>query len=531
MPSIFEEKLKYLKLQDVRIQDSGSILEKFLARVFGKGGAKYSKRSPFGMVMTALFDIKNLLFLHLERAINENNARVATSPESLRALASLNSYEALRPIPARGSVTCKVDPSITDSAGVSTLYVKNGAHIKTKVGGLDFFADFEEDLMQINVPLHHKFKLNITQGVRKNQIYVMDGAPLEIIQLGDTDGTIANGDLEVRIDGSLYKEFGLLRDMGPSDKGYITRNGKDGGVRIIFGNGANGKAVRRGATASIGYVICNGSDGNIPDGADLVFATGVSDRENKDDDAKDYIGIKTDHAFISGYDGDGMDVMRMNIGKQSSSNVIANKDQLKSYLRRYPSYFVARVGAEPGENSITALLMPNINKKTHKNYFGLSAMDFIIPEGELALVQKTIEAEKQYAITSFVKFLTYKIECFAIMALIKFNTLPDDTKTFKVLANSLISNILIKEYHDAPEQISRTSISAGMSVKFPFIESLDIIFKGDDSYIDNLGDIDTIKSDPMAIPIIQSGTYDGAVFEEPVKYMVEVGDNEWAEMD
>lgn len=75
--------------------------------------------------------------------------------------------------------------------------------------------------------------------------YRVQQAPLTFVRAATPRGTAST--LEVRVDDVLWKEVATTASAGPTDRVYETRDEPDGGISVVFGDGARGARPSTGA--------------------------------------------------------------------------------------------------------------------------------------------------------------------------------------------------------------------------------------------------------------------------------------------
>ncbi len=81
-------------------------------------------------------------------------------------------------------------------------------------------------------------------GSAMNQSFAIPVAPLTHIGAANPKGVAAA--LTIRVDGLLWTQVPSLRDAGPQDRVYQLRYGENGTVRVVFGDGVNGRRLPTG---------------------------------------------------------------------------------------------------------------------------------------------------------------------------------------------------------------------------------------------------------------------------------------------
>lgn len=529
----YADDLQYLETDSVTSDKLTSGIEGMLTSLYKSLAKKFTNRSPQKIILNAIKELQNLNFYWIAESVNEKNILTAENVESVQGIAAAHNFQRNRGLSATGRVTLKILSSLVNDSGFSNLTLSNGA-LLTHTNGLQYFVNLRNESYSIDYSNGATISLNVIQGVKSTATYTGDGNDLQITTIS-SQLPIATG--SIRVISSKVGELtqkGLFRDLTQGDNGYLVRNGFDGDVNIHFSNGLVGYKPDLGEIITIEFIECDGEAGNILQGTDLEFINGVT-INGSEYDINSHISLTSDNDFITGYDGDDIEITRLNVGNQSTSNIIATPDHVKSYLRLYPSYSVSDVWREPTTSVINALLTPNINNLTSGNsYFNIPRDSFIVSENDKLLIKTAIFNDQRNQVISNIDFKSYTLANFGMMVFIKLENNLDISENLRNHIIELVSEVLVSSWGENVRQIHKSDIITVLQDSIEEINSIDIKFlaeSGNEKYIDEIGDIDTRSTDinnpTYVIPIIQAIEYDGVQLSTPVKVFVEdfINDN------
>lgn len=546
----YKDRLKYLKTDDDTISKVDSSISKMVSEMYRGAREKFSITSPFGNILTAFKEFKNLDFFYIDRAINENNIKTAESSESVRGLVANSGFNALRSISAKGSVRMNINPLVVDEIESGRVFLRRGATFKSEDSGLIYYADLPDDNFQIQLNSSNETIFGVVEGIVRTLQFYGTGEQFDTKIITTLNNDIENDRIKVVVDGTEWTKYDLLRDMGENDTGYLIINDFDNGVKIHFGDGYNGVIPPENSSIIISFVETNGSVGNIPMNSKFILVSGVTLPDGVNIDINDFATITAEHDFISGYDGDDIDKMRLNNGLQSHSYVLSNEDHIRSYLRRYPRYNTVRVWSNIDAGDLNALIVPNLSYKTSGvfTYFDLPLNEFIISDSEIDNIKQSIINDKKYSLQSTIDISKYDVLTYGILVYANFKngTLPYKHTVYNEV-NSIIEKSLMEQFANEGQTIRKSIIIEKLMSNVQSLESVNIQFVSGEhgsQYIDStIGDIDTrevqsstlnsftTNNSTIYLPIIRSGSYgaNNTVFSTPIKILYEERTNVWVE--
>lgn len=285
----FTDRFKFLSESANTVDSLRSQIVKYLAQSLPT--RILSKANIFNLTLDVVQDISNLSMLEIENSLQENNILTAQYESSVRGIAGLSGHKAVRVVSSRGSVEVRFLPGI--QAITPFIMLGKDTTLKCANNSLSYMFNQNDDYLSVPTDVN-SFTLDIIEGVRKEQEFVVDfDEELYTINLDDSN-PIEHYSVEVYVNGKLFTKADSLYSMNSNTEGYIERNGFGNQVDIVFGDGTYGKKLKAGDVVTVSYIISNGEAGNlleISDNLDMVFNSGVLDSSGEEIDISDYVEI------------------------------------------------------------------------------------------------------------------------------------------------------------------------------------------------------------------------------------------------
>jgi hypothetical protein len=541
----YADNLKYLNTDMVTASKLKLGIENMLVTIYGAMGKVFSNRSPYKIILNALRELQSLNFFAISEAVNEHNILLAENEESIRGIASAHGFQAHRGKASAGTVNIKILSGLVAESGATSITIDNNAIITSDKNSLPYLVQLRKPQYVVDFSRGADIDIEVIQGTLQTATYVGDGENLQITSIS-SQSIISEGSIKVMSSsGVTLNQKGLFRDLQANDDAYLVRTGFHGDININFGNSGVGYKPKLGEVITIEYVECDGQLGNLSTGLNFTVTSGFNISDS-DANITEFTQIITKTDFINGYNGDSADIIKLNVGSQSTSNVVATPDQVKSYLRAYPQYSVSEIWRQPGTAVINALLCPNLKQlTTNTDYFSLTPTSFTISDTDKLLIKQAIFNDKQQVLVSNIDFKTYTIANFSALVFIKLkqNSLINNNLRQEIISN--ISDVLVSSWGENTRQIHKSDIITMLQDSITEINSIDITFISDSTgvdYIDEIGDIDTreiAKTNSSSIltadesnfnyvvPVLSPIIYDGTQFTHAIKILVEESANDF----
>lgn len=402
-----------LNFVEITYQNIKFEIEKFLKIEHNKAGILFSPASPYGQILTVLENLHQLSFLYLKNAINQfdlSNPN-ALNERIIRNAAIFAGHNPGRGISATGTLklTLKTNIDLDKEIPGGRVTFFNRTSLKNKTNSLEYAINIGTDKVTHKISPNFQFFLPLIQGRWSRSIFTGTGEMLQTFQVALTgQKDIENFNVEVLVNGDYWSIKKHIYEMLPDEQACVVRTGFNGGIDIVFGNSGFGAIPPIGSIIEIGYVITDGSFGNIfrRTSNDWTFITDAIDGFGNSLDATKVfnIDIYTDINF--GADKESIQFTK-NILPISSNNFVLGLPQQYAYEIKKLGVF-SHVNAYEKYGTIFIVATPNIKlfKNQNADYFGIDIRAFSLDDYEKSKIDAylrtggNIQLTKKYKIDS-----------------------------------------------------------------------------------------------------------------------------------
>lgn len=416
-------------------------IEKFLKIEHNKAGILFSPASPYGQILTVLENLHQLSFLYLKNAINQFDL---SNPNALNERIIRNAAIAAGHNPGRGisatgtlKLTLKTNIDLEKEIPGGRVTFFNRTSLKNKTNSLEYAINIGTDKVTHKISPNFQFFLPLIQGKWSKSTFTGTGEMLQTFQVALTgQKDIENFNIEVLVNGDYWSIKKHIYEMLPDEQACVVRTGFNGGIDIVFGNSGFGAIPPIGSVIEIGYVITDGSFGNIfrRTSNDWTFITDAIDGFGNSLDATKVfnIDIYTDINF--GADKESIQFTK-NILPISSNNFVLGLPQQYAYEIKKLGVF-SHVNAYEKYGTIFIVATPNIKlfKNQNADYFGIDIRAFSLDDYEKSKVDAylrtggNIQLTRKYKIDS--PILSYYI---INVFIITYSDASDDSVNAQIL--------------------------------------------------------------------------------------------------
>lgn len=366
----FIDKFKFLtsaskSITDISIKVNSALNKSLPARVL-------SKANIFNMTIDVAQDLTNVVMLHVEDSLVEQNMLVAQKETSIRGLATLSGHHAVRPISAKGIIAISLQPNVQIEAGPKLIL--QGATFKCLENNLTYSMLSSTIVQNSN---DRNCFVEIIEGTWESARYVAIGQKHEKLKL-DAIGAIEQYNIIVHVNGELWSVQDSLYDMKHDSKQFMMKNGIGNQVDLIFGDGVHGLQLSNGDVVTVEMLITSGEAGNCTPNATFKQLSGVYATDGSPIDIANYSTITVQAGFTLGSNGEHIETTRSIAGYNSRSLVFIRPENLKAYLSRLSILSHIDVWTDQDDLVFNMLLLPNISGKlsSYHDYFELDDEDF-----------------------------------------------------------------------------------------------------------------------------------------------------------
>lgn len=391
----FIDKFKWLKTEDAKINNLRTRVTQVLNRLLP--ARILSKYNIFNLTLDLSQDFTNMMMVYTENSLIESNLLTAQNESSVRGLAEVTGHKATRPISSRGVLRCTFKPGIQL---ITPKIILSNTVFLNVVNQLQYTASIVGGVREISTTLS-AFDVELIEGQLKTMTYVTNGDPLYKIELDDTNA-IENYDIAVTVNGTPYKKYDSLYDMGTTTEGFITKNGFGNQVDIIFGDNVHGKQLSEGDTVTVQYRITNGEAGNLDGNEEFNIISEVYDASGNSIDVSEHISMSIVSGFQLGSNGETVELTKALAGHNSRANVLLRPENLKAYLSRLTMLSQINVWTNDDDLVFNMLLLPNLSNKLkqYSDYLYMTDDDLKLSDSVKTDIKNMINASKRQATSS-----------------------------------------------------------------------------------------------------------------------------------
>lgn len=292
--------------------------------------------SDFGMLLLDLWAHNaDVLNYYVDRAAGEAFLPSATQRESVLAIANLLDYTPRGRTSAVSAVSLQNTSSTSVAIAQYTPFVARNDN-KT----YQAFAT-----VSASVPALSVASISLTEGTRYTEEVLTtsaSGVSGQRYSLSRTNVDAASMFVYVYEDGVTQTQYRYVSNIiaaGTGDRAYSTYVAADGTVQIILGTALNGFIPPSGAKVTVTYVVCSGSEGNLPGNSVVGFSgstpTGLS--------------IVSSNAFSGGVDEESITSLKRSIPSAvSAQNRAVTAADYVALALQIPSVAKAAISFAPG---------------------------------------------------------------------------------------------------------------------------------------------------------------------------------------
>lgn len=421
--------MKLFKLTETTFDNYDRTVRSYLSKTLNSLGMQYTHSNIFGVIFDGMKGIMQNIMFYIEDALNEQNIFTATRKSSIYSLAKISGYEAYYGTAASGTMIGKMIINNGLQSNLTKIYVKNGTKISNKNNGMKYSIILPTDyyVFDVTKPLiTHEFK--IVQGYIAKNTFTAVGNKLETFhmscgELFDKQYT------KVYVNGIQYEQVSNLYDMTEDGNEYVCTIGYDNTFDIMFGDGVNGKRLKKGDTIVLEYLKHNGVLGNIlpEEETDFSFVDKGFDAFGNAIDINTYMKIYVKSCISGGTNSDSIEFIRNMIGTNSRSLVLASEDNFKLFFKRFS--FIGYVNCWSEQNSmyIIATCLRNLSSYINNvdSYFTIDDNSLLLTSQEKTMILNTLENSKKSFAGITLKFQDPIIRKFAIICYVKVDNVYD----------------------------------------------------------------------------------------------------------
>lgn len=397
--------MKLFSLLDTQFHNFETSVKNYLAKQLNKANVSFGNSSVFGQMINVLSGVVQNIMLYIEDSLVEQNKYTAQRKKSIYGLAALAGYQ-----PSLGKaagVQLKLNYVPANVQGLNII-INDKQRVVCTQNGLYYNIILPQEAIVLNIAKDNSARyLYAVQGRFESQSFASTGGKL-YTQNFKFNGHLDTDYIEVRINNKKWEKVESLYDMGPNAEQYTYRINPFGGVDLIFGNDVHGKSLKDGDLISVTYLIHDGELGNVDITSDtyFVFDDSLYDISGATLDGNSLFNVTfaTQDSVTSGSNSESTEQVRLMIGFNSRSLVLADPKNYKRFINNFSFCGYNRTWSEPGSLIINSLILKNykLNMNEGKDYFSLIDRDFILNDFQKSSIINAItESGNQLAGTTY----------------------------------------------------------------------------------------------------------------------------------
>lgn len=368
-------------------------VEAYLSKNLSDFKKSFGNNTVFGQIINVVGSAIQNVMLYIEDALVEQNKYTAQRTKSLWGLAALSGYNA--DLGKASVVNLRLTQKINNS-NAHNIVLKNRTQLICTQNSLTYSLVLPQENLTLNSSIDASDKyLTAVQGIFENQRFVSTGGQLYTINITYT-GNIDVEYLDVYVNGELWEYAPSIYDMYADGKQYTYRNGINGGLQLIFGNGAHGRQLFANDVVSVRYLTHDGIDGNVNPEEETYFVfdepVGDTDGNSFDGNALFNLTFSDKDPVISGSTAESLNNVREMIGLNSRSLVLASPENYKLLIKRFGFCGYNKTWSE--SSIIKSMIIKNyaVNVSTGTDYFSLTEDDFLLSDEQKNSLKQYIES-------------------------------------------------------------------------------------------------------------------------------------------
>jgi hypothetical protein len=332
--------------------------------------------------------------LYIEDALVEQNKYTAQRKKSIYGLAALSGY-----IPSFGkaasvSLKCSFTPVNMTTYNV---IINNKEPLTCTQNGLQYNIILPQEAIVLNIEKDNTAKyLSAVQGRFESQTFVSTGGQYYTVSFKFV-GNMDTDYMTVKVNNEKWEYCSSLYDMTSDGKQYTFKAGINGGIDLIFGNEAHGRALKVNDIVEVTYLIHDGENGNVDPEVEtfFVFENNLMDVNGETYDGNTIFNVTfaEKDPVTSGSNSESVAHVKEMIGYNSRSLVLATPNNYKAFINKFGFCGYNRTWSDANSLIVNSLIVKNFASNIGKgeDYFNLNESDFILSDVQKQSIYNCIE--------------------------------------------------------------------------------------------------------------------------------------------
>lgn len=386
--------MKIFSLLDTQYKTFQTQVQSYLAKALSKDKVSYGSNTIFGQILTVVGNAIQNIMLYIEDALVEQNKYTAQRKKSIYNLAALSGYMPSLGKAAVASIKLNFMPH---NEGSYNVILNNKESLTCTQNGLRYNILMSQEGVILNIDKDNAPKyFTAVQGIFEKQKFVSTGGQYYTINFKYI-GNIDTDYMTVKVNNEVWECMPSLYDMGSVKKQYTFKVSPGGGIDLIFGNEAHGKALNVNDIVEVEYLIHDGENGNLNPNLETYFTfdNSLSDTNGDihDGNALFNVTFSEKDPITAGSNSESIEHVAHMIGLNSRSLVLASPDNYKVLIGKFGFCGYSRTWSDANSTVVNSLIIKNFNNDvvTGADYFKLTEKDFKLNEFQKNSIYNYIE--------------------------------------------------------------------------------------------------------------------------------------------
>ena len=386
--------MRLFSLLDTQYNSFISKVQNYISKTLSDKKVSFGSNSIFGQIITVVGNAMQNIMLYIEDALVEQNKYTAQRKKSIYGLAALSGYQPNLGKAAMVNIKLNFTPN---NEGSYNVILNNKEQLTCSQNGLKYNIMLPQEAVVLSIAKDNTTKyFTAVQGMFETQRFVSQGGQYYTINFKFL-GNIDTDHMIVKVNNEIWEAVASLYDMDSNAKQYTYKTAIDGGIDLIFGNEAHGRALKVNDIVEVTYLIHDGENGNLNPEIETYFTfdndLSDSDGEYLDGNMLFNVTFADTDPITSGSNSESLEHVRHMIGLNSRSLVLASPDNYKVLISRLGFCGYNRTWSDPNSTVVNSLIVKNFKADltTGNDYFNLNESNFVLSPTQKASIYNYIE--------------------------------------------------------------------------------------------------------------------------------------------
>lgn len=386
--------MKIFSLLDTQYKSFTSKVKNYISKTLSNDNVSFGSNTIFGQILTVVGSAMQNIMLYIEDALVEQNKYTAQRKKSIFGLAALSGYNPHLGKAAVANIKLSFIPNNED---LCKVIINNKEPLTCTQNGLKYNIILPQEGIILNPAADASSKyFSAVQGLFETQRFISQGGQYYTINFKYV-GNVDVDYMTVKVNNEIWEYCASLYDMSSDGKQYTYKVGINGGIDLIFGNEAHGRALKSNDVVDVTYLIHDGVAGNLNPLLEtyFVFDKTLNDTAGDSHDGNAMFNVvfaETD-PILSGSNSETLEHARQMIGLNSRSLVLASPENYKVLINHFGFCGYNRTWSEPNSFVVNSMILKNFKNDLSigSDYFNLTESDFILSDMQKTTIHNYIK--------------------------------------------------------------------------------------------------------------------------------------------